>query len=173
MTSLRVSRDARRSFRSRTDIKIASRFSLASHSCLSTIPDTLVETTFILRSYSSPHLLVYAQKSTMVAPAVFGPEPKPAGSVEQAMSAFDNVPLFMKSLPEEGLDDPAMSALQSLVHEGTPDGMYGLHPPEPASHTRFRDCTEFQRTGQRLLQRQTISRSFGILHTRNRCETRG
>jgi len=37
------------------------------------------------------------------------------------MAAFDSVPLFMKSLPEDNFDDPIINALQSLAHEGTPD----------------------------------------------------
>ena len=43
-------------------------------------------------------------------------------SLEDTLASFDNIPLFMKSLPEEAFDDTAISALQSLVHEGTPDG---------------------------------------------------
>jgi len=36
---------------------------------------------------------------------------------------FDSVPLFMRSLPSEDQDqDVSMQALQSLVHDGTPDG---------------------------------------------------
>ena len=52
------------------------------------------------------------------------------------MAAFDSVPLFMKSLPEDALDDPTVAALQSLAHDGTPDGMcmlskivlFAVHP---------------------------------------------
>lgn len=51
-----------------------------------------------------------------------GPLPLLARSAEEALAAFDSVPLFMKSLPEDGLGDVAMDALQSLVYEGTPDG---------------------------------------------------
>lgn len=43
-------------------------------------------------------------------------------SYEQKLQEFDSVPLFMRSLPDEGVDDTAITALQSLVHEGTPDG---------------------------------------------------
>ncbi|KDQ64929.1 hypothetical protein JAAARDRAFT_52854 [Jaapia argillacea MUCL 33604] len=42
-------------------------------------------------------------------------------SYEERLKAFDNVPLFMKSLPTEESSDPALEALQSLVHEGPPD----------------------------------------------------
>lgn len=48
------------------------------------------------------------------------PQPVPT---EEKMAAFDSVPLFMKSLPEDALDDPTVAALQSLAHEGSPDGM--------------------------------------------------
>lgn len=43
-------------------------------------------------------------------------------SVEEKMAALDDAPLFMKSLPEDGLDNPVVSALQSLAYDGTPDG---------------------------------------------------
>ena len=48
-----------------------------------------------------------------------GPQP---ASIEDALASFDSVPLFMKSLPQEDTDDTVLSALQSLVHDGTPDG---------------------------------------------------
>ena len=47
------------------------------------------------------------------------PQPIP---LDDKLAAFDNVPLFMKSLPEDSSDDVALSALQALAHEGTPDG---------------------------------------------------
>lgn len=45
-------------------------------------------------------------------------------SFEEKMKELDSVPLFMRSLPgpDEHTDDVAVSALQSLAHEGTPDG---------------------------------------------------
>ncbi|RPD67088.1 40S ribosomal protein S7 [Lentinus tigrinus ALCF2SS1-7] len=46
------------------------------------------------------------------------PQPIP---LDEKLAAFDNVPLFMKSLPEDSSEDVALSALQALVHEGTPD----------------------------------------------------
>ncbi|KAI9000943.1 40S ribosomal protein S7 [Trametes punicea] len=46
------------------------------------------------------------------------PQPIPA---EQKLAEFDSVPLFMKSLPEDPADDVAISALQSLAYEGSPD----------------------------------------------------
>lgn len=52
------------------------------------------------------------------------PQPVP---IEEKMAAFDSVPLFMKSLPEDALDDPTLAALQTLAHEGTPDGMHILY----------------------------------------------
>lgn len=53
---------------------------------------------------------------------VLGPAPKPYDEAE-ALAAFDTVPLFMKSLPEDTAEDSALGALQSLVYDGTPDGM--------------------------------------------------
>ena len=49
------------------------------------------------------------------------PLPQPP-SIDEKLAEFDNVPLFMKSLPDDGTDDAALSALQSLVYDGTPDG---------------------------------------------------
>ncbi|KAI0693807.1 hypothetical protein BC835DRAFT_1352229 [Cytidiella melzeri] len=48
--------------------------------------------------------------------------PQPAVvSVDEKIAAFDSVPLFMKSLPDDVASDPAISALQNLAYEGTPD----------------------------------------------------
>ena len=51
--------------------------------------------------------------------------PQPA-SFEEKLKELDSVPLFMRSLPgpDELTDDVAISALQSLAHDGTPDGMH-------------------------------------------------
>lgn len=51
------------------------------------------------------------------------PQP-PSISVEDKLASFDNVPLFMKSLPDDAAENSVIEALQSLVHEGTPDGMW-------------------------------------------------
>lgn len=51
-----------------------------------------------------------------------GPVPKSRPTDDEALAAFESVPLFMKTLPEEDIQDPTLSALQSLIHEGTPDG---------------------------------------------------
>ena len=58
-----------------------------------------------------------------MSPSTHVPLPQPAPT-EEKMAAFDSVPLFMKSLPEDALDDPTVAALQSLAHDGTPDGMH-------------------------------------------------
>ncbi|PPR02467.1 hypothetical protein CVT24_002016 [Panaeolus cyanescens] len=56
----------------------------------------------------------------MASPTVIGPSPKPRKTEEEIMAEFDSIPLFMKSLPDSE-DDVALSALQSLIYEGTPD----------------------------------------------------
>jgi hypothetical protein len=56
----------------------------------------------------------------MAAPEIV-PLPQPA-SIDDKLSAFDSVPLFMKSLPADDSDDLMIGALQSLVYDGTPDG---------------------------------------------------
>ena len=43
-------------------------------------------------------------------------------STDGKLEAFNSVPLFMRSLPEDDTDDVAINALQSLAYEGTPDG---------------------------------------------------
>ncbi|KAF7971044.1 hypothetical protein HWV62_22171 [Athelia sp. TMB] len=48
------------------------------------------------------------------------PLPQPA-SLDDKLKEFDNVPLFMKSLPSEGGDDTLVNAIQSLIYEGHPD----------------------------------------------------
>ncbi|KAJ7283463.1 hypothetical protein C8J57DRAFT_1498519 [Mycena rebaudengoi] len=53
--------------------------------------------------------------------ATVGPQPPPQLSMEERLAAFDSVPLFMKSLPDEESDNPMLAALQDLAHEGTPD----------------------------------------------------
>ncbi|KAF8211486.1 hypothetical protein K438DRAFT_1569148 [Mycena galopus ATCC 62051] len=50
-----------------------------------------------------------------------GPQPVPKLTLEEKLKEFDSIPLFMKSLPEEETDDPTISALQALAHEGSPD----------------------------------------------------
>ena len=47
-------------------------------------------------------------------------------SIDEKLAAFDDTPLFMKSLPDDAMDNPAVSALQSLAYEGTPDGKYSV-----------------------------------------------
>jgi hypothetical protein len=61
----------------------------------------------------------YSRISAMTQPL---PLPQPA-PVDGKLREFDSVPLFMRSLPEDASDDIAISALQSLAHEGTPDGL--------------------------------------------------
>jgi hypothetical protein len=54
--------------------------------------------------------------------ATVGPEPHPQAD-DLDLSSFDSIPLFMRSLPnDEGEENAALAALQSLAHEGTPDG---------------------------------------------------
>lgn len=58
----------------------------------------------------------------MASNRTLGPQPAPTGNVEEALAGFDDIPLFMKSLPEDDSENVAISALQSLAYEGTPDG---------------------------------------------------
>ncbi|KIJ70455.1 hypothetical protein HYDPIDRAFT_105183 [Hydnomerulius pinastri MD-312] len=49
-----------------------------------------------------------------------GPQPESV-DFEDMLASFDNIPLFMKSLPEDDTDNVALQALQSLAYDGTPD----------------------------------------------------
>jgi small subunit ribosomal protein S7e len=49
-------------------------------------------------------------------------QPTPKSGVDEKLAGFDDIPLFMKSLPEDDSENTALSALQTLAHEGTPDG---------------------------------------------------
>ncbi|KAH9175149.1 hypothetical protein EDB89DRAFT_1848006 [Lactarius sanguifluus] len=42
-------------------------------------------------------------------------------SFDEHLASFESLPLFMSSLPDDSTDNVALSALQSLTHEGTPD----------------------------------------------------
>ena len=56
--------------------------------------------------------------------AIFPQPPPNAKSPEEKLAELESLPLFMKSIPEDPSDDPVIGALQSLVHEGTPDGKH-------------------------------------------------
>jgi hypothetical protein len=43
-------------------------------------------------------------------------------SFDEHLASLESHPLFMSSLPDDTGDNAALSALQSLVHDGTPDG---------------------------------------------------
>lgn len=74
------------------------------------------------------------------AAAAVGPAPKPVKPVEDLISQFDSLPLFMRELPAEGDAGPdgegniALEALQNLAYEGTPDGECNALPGLKASH---------------------------------------
>jgi hypothetical protein len=55
-----------------------------------------------------------------------GPE---APSFDEKLAGFDSIPLFMQQLPEGDEDNTALSALQALIHEGTPDGIFRITMP--------------------------------------------
>ena len=56
------------------------------------------------------------------------PAPKARPTEDEALAAFESIPLFMKSLPEDDIQNPTLSALQSLIYEGTPDGGSDISP---------------------------------------------
>ena len=52
----------------------------------------------------------------------FGPREIGQDELQSKLSSMDNVPLFMKSLPEDDSENAMIAALQDLAYEGTPDG---------------------------------------------------
>jgi len=50
------------------------------------------------------------------------PLPEKRNEDDTSLNGFDEVPLFMKTLPGDETENIALSALQDLVHEGTEDG---------------------------------------------------
>ena len=50
------------------------------------------------------------------------PLPEKRNDDDTFLSGFDEVPLFMKTLPGDETENVALSALQDLAYEGTPDG---------------------------------------------------
>ncbi|EKM59352.1 uncharacterized protein PHACADRAFT_191699 [Phanerochaete carnosa HHB-10118-sp] len=77
--------------------------------------------------------------------------PQPAEtSVEEKLAAFDSAPLFMKSLPEDIIDNPVVSALQSLAYEGTPDEIaqnFKEQGNEYFKGKRYREASSFYAQG--------------------------
>jgi hypothetical protein len=51
------------------------------------------------------------------------PLPPPV-SVEGKLAELDNVPLFMRSLPDDVSSNETVEALQSLIYEDPPNGMH-------------------------------------------------
>ncbi|EKM80261.1 hypothetical protein AGABI1DRAFT_99870 [Agaricus bisporus var. burnettii JB137-S8] len=79
-----------------------------------------------------------------------GPQRSAVANVDEALARFDDTPLFMKSLPEDDTDNVALSALQSLVHEGTPDEIaqnFKEQANEYFKGKRFREAMGFYKQG--------------------------
>jgi hypothetical protein len=59
-------------------------------------------------------------------------------SFDDHLASLESHPLFMSSLPDDAADNAALSALQSLVHDGTPNGRsVSFHVPRRwRSHAR-------------------------------------
>lgn len=79
----------------------------------------------------APSASASSSTSTSASAGTRAPPPRAAQNHEELMSAFDSTPLFMRNLPEEE-GNTAFEALQSLTHDGTPDGMYSTVRPAPS-----------------------------------------
>ncbi|KAJ3569356.1 hypothetical protein NP233_g5103 [Leucocoprinus birnbaumii] len=79
-----------------------------------------------------------------------GPKPAPERDSADFLAGFDDVPLFMKSLPDEDTENTALSALQSLAYEGTPDEI-ALNFKEQGNEyfkgKRYREALGFYKQG--------------------------
>lgn len=57
-----------------------------------------------------------------------GPQPLTSDDLQAKLDSFDSIPLFMRSLPDDHpVENSTLAALQSLAHEGTPDGQFNYH----------------------------------------------
>ncbi|KAI0260525.1 hypothetical protein BC834DRAFT_1044554 [Gloeopeniophorella convolvens] len=77
------------------------------------------------------------------------PQPQPA-SFDAHLAALDEHPLFMRALPPDADDNPALSALQSLVHDGTPDEIAQSFKEQGNEYfrgRRFREAAGFYAQG--------------------------
>ena len=87
---------------------------------LTSISDQCSDASYRIHS-SSAGFLNHSCSVTNTAMAGIYPEPIPKREdIDDLMKSFDTIPLFMQDMPED--DNVAMEALQSLVHDGTPDG---------------------------------------------------
>ena len=51
-----------------------------------------------------------------------GPRELSQDEINAKLAAFDDIPLFMKNLPDDDTGNATIAALQDLAYEGTPDG---------------------------------------------------
>ncbi|ESK93745.1 40s ribosomal protein s7 [Moniliophthora roreri MCA 2997] len=79
-----------------------------------------------------------------------GPQPVDSQTLQEKLDELDNIPLFMKSLPEDEADNPTIAALQSLAHEGPPDEVaqnFKEHGNEYFKGKRYREAISFYTQG--------------------------
>jgi hypothetical protein len=77
-----------------------------------------------------------------------GPQPFSIDDLQAKLDSFDSIPLFMKNLPDEDpADNVSLAALQSLVHEGTPDGKCIWRYQNITIHVVIRNRGKFQGAG--------------------------
>ncbi|KAJ8522986.1 hypothetical protein ONZ45_g493 [Pleurotus djamor] len=68
----------------------------------------------------------------------------------EKLAALNSVPLFMKNLPDDETEDVALSALQSLAHDGTPDEIaqnFKEHGNEYFVGKRWKEARDFYTQG--------------------------
>jgi hypothetical protein len=74
-------------------------------------------------SFSGPPIYLSIGHPSTYCKSIMATCPQPP-SLDEHLASFESHPLFMSSLPNDTTDNAALSALQSLVHDGTPDGPF-------------------------------------------------
>lgn len=80
----------------------------------------------------------------------YGPRELTQAEIDEKLASFDNIPLFMKSLPEDDAENPVIAALQDLAYEGTPDEIatnFKEQGNEYFKGKRFREAVGFYTQG--------------------------
>lgn len=79
-----------------------------------------------------------------------GPRELTKEELDAKLASLDNIPLFMKSLPEEESENPMIAALQDLAYEGTPDEVatnFKEQGNEYFKGKRYREAAGFYKQG--------------------------
>ena len=51
-----------------------------------------------------------------------------SNDLQSKLKELEDTPIFMSRLPKDGQENIAFEAMQALVYDGSPEGMYGVIP---------------------------------------------